>query len=1071
MAETPKLTEDLAALAEAERTRLGEPPTAELLLAYRDGELSEEEAERIRDRLAIDPEWASIYLDLLRSSEPGADAKEDRESGQETEVEQAWRAFSSRLDKDAKPTSHALEESSEARSHRRWTPLLLAATVALVAGLGLGWFLLERPEPPTGKLYIVELSGEAYRDTSPIPGDVDVIELRLDVGVLHDPPDRIRAEIIDSSGTLVWHAEQDVGAESRLAFRVESGLFELEGVYSLVLRPADLSSAPPLLEWPFERVPVQAKAAQENDDRCKILEVNVNLAGELFKQGDYQAAADLYPDVLDDTLASDCPLLAARAYNGLGTLASQKSRLIEALDRFEQGMESLEAAGASGDTQGLRATIEYNRGTAFLRLSRLEDARDAVIRLNAIQRRQGTAAIDLARTHLLSARTYRLLGDPTTAAEEVRQGLEGLGPGGPLEQAALHQEQARLDLDADNLRKAEEALGRALEALQGLEEPKARANVVVDFAELALRRGEWEECLRRADETLELGATGKPDLHLEAHARYLRSVALWRLGDVEAATIAADNALDMLAAHRGIWSDLGLHFFARRQDYARHRLDLAVAADDPEAAWSAFESTRARGLLDSLWMRPARSASVAELSTGEAEVQSSSRSLVGAIRELDGWVPGDGRERQEFLKGQIREHRRDLDQRVTEVAQAAGRNLPRILRPDEARALLDADTLGLIFASEVDKIHLLVLSPRDELELLTLPAERRRIAELSRELLHSLRPEVAEEILDRFEPIADELGRQLLAPLADRLDGFSRLVIVADEPLEGLPFEVLRDPRSGEPLIATHQISYLPSFSALGSLRSRTTTCPPVESVLLAMADPVFSSRDPRWPAGARDPRSDDEALALARLPETAAEARSIASWYPSFQPPLVGRDANRRRFLSEAPKHQMIHIASHARTDAEMPERSKIALSCVADEGRADAACDLYFSEIVNDLELCGQIVILSACNTAGGETLAGEGVLGLPRAFLRAGASAVVASHWRVPDGPTARLMIAFHRELREQADPAAALRQAKLERIDAGDPPSAWAAFTLLGDWLVEVPSSTFPTTSGPMNREAP
>jgi len=152
MAERPKLTDDLAALAADERSRLSEPPTAEQLLAYRDGGLPEEEAERIRDRLAIDPEWASIYLDLLRSSDPGAAAGESRESGAaDAEVDEAWRLFRAKLDRDA---------MSEMPPWRRsLSPLLLAAMVVL--GLGLGWFLIGRSaleKLPNGKHHVVEVS-------------------------------------------------------------------------------------------------------------------------------------------------------------------------------------------------------------------------------------------------------------------------------------------------------------------------------------------------------------------------------------------------------------------------------------------------------------------------------------------------------------------------------------------------------------------------------------------------------------------------------------------------------------------------------------------------------------------------------------------------------------------------------------------------------------------------------------------------------------------------------------------------------------------------------------------------
>ena len=141
---------------------------------------------------------------------------------------------------------------------------------------------------------------------------------------------------------------------------------------------------------------------------------------------------------------------------------------------------------------------------------------------------------------------------------------------------------------------------------------------------------------------------------------------------------------------------------------------------------------------------------------------------------------------------------------------------------------------------------------------------------------------------------------------------------------------------------------------------------------------------------------------------------------------------------------YRILHFAAHARADRENPERSAIFLT--PDEVEKDGL--LQFREIV-DLELDGRIVVLSACDTATGEILRGEGVLDLARAFFQAGAHAVVASLWPLRDDDGRDFFEAFYRHLAEGESLAGALQGAQIDRIDAGAPAAAWAGIVVLGD----------------------
>ncbi len=425
------------------------------------------------------------------------------------------------------------------------------------------------------------------------------------------------------------------------------------------------------------------------------------------------------------------------------------------------------------------------------------------------------------------------------------------------------------------------------------------------------------------------------------------------------------------------------------------------------------------------------------------------RALLAAVRQLDGWEPAAGEAAREDHEARVLERRRILRDLQNAEHQAAGLG-PSVseLGLGEASALLDSDTVGLIFASGVDRLHVMILDPRRELEILSLDAGRRQVQALVTGILPSLDPRAGREARAGLEPRVEELSRALLAPLTGKLGGFRRLAIVADAPLDRLPFEILRRPATGRALVKSHEIAYLPSFSVLGALGGRVRACAPPESELLAMGDPVFGPGDRRWPDDVAELRSAEEAMAFRRLPATATEVARVARQVAGAEA-VTGKAATRERLLAEAPRHRVIHLASHASSNAQIPERSKIALSCI-DAGNVPVeTCDVYFADVLN-LELCGQTVVLSACRTAGGVAVEGEGVLGLPWAFLRAGASTVVASLWQVTDEATAELMSAFHGHLRGGMNPAGALRQAKLALIKRGDPPSTWAPFVMLGDW---------------------
>jgi CHAT domain-containing protein len=257
---------------------------------------------------------------------------------------------------------------------------------------------------------------------------------------------------------------------------------------------------------------------------------------------------------------------------------------------------------------------------------------------------------------------------------------------------------------------------------------------------------------------------------------------------------------------------------------------------------------------------------------------------------------------------------------------------------------------------------------------------------------------------------------------------------VADGLLHLVPFSALPSPDNPTRyVVEQHEVIYLPSASVIAALRSRRAPAAPVGS-LAVIADPAF---------GDQFRRLDFSRIEAERILGLAAPGRRLAA---------TGAEATKELLQQgRVNGYATLHLATHAIVDTRQPEWSRIVLSEVDGRGRArDGSLRLW--EIYG-LKLDADMVVLSACRTALGRQVRGEGLIGLTRGFFYAGARRVVASLWDVQDRATAELMSRFYSEfLHHRLEPAAALRRAQLGLL--GDPrwraPYYWAPFVIQGDW---------------------
>jgi CHAT domain-containing protein len=193
--------------------------------------------------------------------------------------------------------------------------------------------------------------------------------------------------------------------------------------------------------------------------------------------------------------------------------------------------------------------------------------------------------------------------------------------------------------------------------------------------------------------------------------------------------------------------------------------------------------------------------------------------------------------------------------------------------------------------------------------------------------------------------------------------------------------------------------------------------------------------------------------MQLARLPSSGYEAAAISALVPPEQSLLAsGFDASRPAIVDgELSEYRYLHFATHGLIDSRYPGLSALAFSRFDRQGTPQDGF-LRLHDIYN-LDLSADLVVLSACETALGREVRGDGLIGLTQGFMYAGAGSVIASLWQVPDRATSELMTRFYEYLLDDGlEPAQALRRAQLSSASQRrwQDPYFWGGFILVGDW---------------------
>lgn len=493
------------------------------------------------------------------------------------------------------------------------------------------------------------------------------------------------------------------------------------------------------------------------------------------------------------------------------------------------------------------------------------------------------------------------------------------------------------------------------------------------------------------------------------------------------------------------------------QSAFRENVDLLMEQGEIKKAYELADRTKSRVLLNFTGARRAKP--VAEESKDSETLSKLSRAAAPLRIEL--LAPDLTRERQAKLQSDLEEiesQRQEL-QMKTEAEQYLSRlvwtkyatfDQMQKQTAEQHRALVEfflGEDRSFVWLFADGEFYAETLPGRKVIEQAVEPYIEALAAPINH--LHLARD------IDNLRAQGATLCAKLFGSLLDHIDPEQRLIVVPDGLLYYLPFETLV--RNERYLIEDHEISYSPSagmVELLESTPSRASSDPQMD--ILAVGNPIFESQEAagRENSSFRSHRRmrrmlKERGFHLTPLPRTQDEIQYIVGLFPADRrKALMGLEGTETALKRESlRRYRYLHFATHSLIDEKMPSRSAIVLS------PSSGAEDDGFLEVgeIASLDLDCDLVVVSACQTGRGQLLSGEGIIGMSRAFIYAGARAVVVSLWNVSDQSASQLMKFFYRNLTDGLGNATALRQAKLQMINSGKAtrhPGYWSAFIMTG-----------------------
>jgi CHAT domain-containing protein len=750
----------------------------------------------------------------------------------------------------------------------------------------------------------------------------------------------------------------------------------------------------------------------------------------------------------------------ATTWMSIGLVEFLRGETQAALDDYAEGLKLCDTDSTNLEMQKNKAGILDLRGRVYAQMNdstrAMRDFQDALALARKTQEHRFLAQTlnDIGILQLTqglpsrASRTERASRAESNHQHALREFKEIVGdPNGTAESQALL---ADVQVYQSRYKEARKNYHEALDIQEQTKDVIGQAQTHFSMGMLESQMKHWPAAEKSLAHAVELYQRENHRVG-ESNARFRIAKVLADQGNRAAAGQEVQQAIQLAEEVRNFTpgGDLRTLYFAKIDQMYRLQIDLllnvqgSVSSADQLHAFDLFQHAQSRTLLDAL--RSKVSADVLRANNPEA-----ARNKEDQERQLAGLLNATAANSVDEIFASVR----NLEISLKEADAQARSSNPRldilsdtVSAQDVQQRILDSESALVQFYLSDPSSYAWIIT-QSSIRMVKLPSRR----VLEQDVRHAVQFGLAGEWTASQQAALERLRRKL-APVFTIVTE-RRWVVVPDGGLHHFPFTLLTSlPAQSH---GPKEIVKVPSASAIDVVRRTSNTAHPAYALAI-FADPVFDKLDTDVTArnGMRSPLAGSDFLP--RLRYTHTEAEKILQFFPRDQSRRWLRfDATREAAFGTALQDfQNIHLATHSRIDENNPERSRIVLSRVSQSGKPRPG-DLFLKDIYG-MKLSADLVVLSFCQSAIGKQQAGEGPISLSRAFLFAGAKAVVASLWEVNDDSTSELMQKFYSYMRKKnLPPSAALALAQSDFRMHSDKrlrnPFYWAGFELYGEWAV-------------------
>ena len=832
------------------------------------------------------------------------------------------------------------------------------------------------------------------------------------------------------------------------------------GVYKIDVTPSDpraaigkfkikLSGLRPTTDTDHQ-INAAAKRITKVADEATVLRQNGTREGR-------RAAIAKFAEVIELSRQKQDKVWEVVALITTGLLYEQLGEVQRALDYYSRGLDLTRTVG----NKQYEGSSINNLAVAYLGLAEYETAVSYLSQAMELQtaagnrRGQGVVYNNLGTAHLMLGNIQRSEEYYQQALAVRREVKDERGEGFALNNLG------QVYLESGDLTRAKEFFELAIALRKRISDKQGEAVTERNLGKLLVKTGDLDAAVAHLTRANEIsGQLG--DRRVQADTLYWLATVDAKRGNVDRAIEQIESGLGIIEQIRGeiVNPQLRTGYFSTVPQFYELYASLLVQRGqakndqaDIDLSFQVSERARARTLIEILQ---------------EARIDIEKGPDATALDELQESLNSKYRDKTTLLSGKhtpeqlakLTNEINRLTQEVEALQVKIRRENPRyaditlgsVRSTSEIRELLDDNTVLLEYKLGDERSFVWTVT-NDKVSVNVLPS-REKIESVARAYYAAVSSPV-KTVQANAAKHQSELDNILLGPVSASI-GTKRLAIVGDGVLQFLPFAAL-------PRASSNEVITLPSAGVLAELRENSKPREQSERNAIVFADPIFEAGDSRLRT---KPQTVEKPAALTRVMRDVVSGNDLPRLLSSRQ---EARDIqtllseNRSRVLldfdasldgvtgTDLSKYRYIHFATHGLLNTRDPRSSGLVFSLFDKTGKPKQG--FMRLEDIYDLKLDADLVVLSACQTALGKDVRGEGLIGLTRGIMYAGSRQVLATLWKVDDAATAEFMKRFYRAMIKDGLPSAvALKraQSEMKAIPRFKAPFYWAGFTLQGDW---------------------